>query len=72
MNAKNVGRERVRLVSRLADAVVTVPVVAGYMALGATVLAARSLRDVARRTRGSRRHSGAVSARHSRRSRKTA
>jgi hypothetical protein len=72
MNAKNVRRERVRLVSRLADAAVTIPVTAGYVALGATVLAARSLRDAALRTRGLTRHRAAVSAKHGRHTPKAA
>ncbi len=48
MNAKDVGREGLRLVSQLADAAVAVPVAAGYVALGAVVLVGESLLDVAR------------------------
>jgi hypothetical protein len=44
--------ERERLVSRLAGAALAMPVVAGYVALGATVLVTWSVVYVARRTLG--------------------
>ena len=63
MNANAVAREGLRLISRLAGAVVAVPVVTGYVALGAAVVIGRSLLDTARQTwkrlpslRGSQRH----------------
>ena len=45
----NVAGEGLRLVSRLAGAVVAVPVITGYVALGAAVLVGRSLLDVGRK-----------------------
>jgi len=63
MNANAVAREGLRLISRLAGAVVAVPVITGYVALGAAVAIGRSLLDTARETwkrlpslRGSQRH----------------
>jgi len=50
MNANAVAREGLRLISRLAGAVVAVPVVTGYVALGAAVVIGRSLLDTARQT----------------------
>ena len=50
MNANDVAREGLRLISRLAGAVVAVPVVTGYVALGAAVFIGRSLLDTARQT----------------------
>ena len=50
MNANAVAREGLRLISRLAGAVVAVPVVTGYVALGAAVVNGRSLLDTARQT----------------------
>ncbi len=50
MNANDVAREGLRLISRLAGAVVAVPVVTGYVALGAAVVIGRSLLDTARQT----------------------
>ena len=44
--------QRAPVVSRIADAAVTVPLTAARVALGASVLIARSLRDVALQTRG--------------------
>ena len=41
---------RARLISRLAGAVVAVPVVTGYVALGAAVVIGRLLLDTARQT----------------------
>lgn len=63
MNAKRMKRERAPIVTRLADAAVTVPVAAAHVVLGATVLAARSLRNVARPPRRPTRHRGVVSTR---------
>jgi hypothetical protein len=51
MTVEDVGREGLRLVSRLAGAVVAVPVVAGYVVLGAAVLFGRSLLDAVRLSR---------------------
>ena len=63
MNANDVAGEGSRLISRLADAVMAVPVVTGYVALGAAVVIGRSLLDTAREAwkrlpslRGSQRH----------------
>jgi len=49
MNANDVADEGVRLVSRLAGVVISVPVVAGFVLLGAAVLVGRSLLDVGRK-----------------------
>ena len=51
MNANDVAGEGLRLVSRLAGAVVAVPVIVGFVLLGAAVLVGRSLLDVAGETR---------------------
>ncbi len=45
----DVGREGVRLVSRLAGVAISVPVVAGFVLLGGAVLVGRSLLDVGRK-----------------------
>ena len=50
MTVEDVGREGLRLASRLADAAVAVPVVAGYVALGAAVLVGRSVLTAASET----------------------
>ena len=50
MNANDVASEGLRLISRLAGAVVAVPVITGYVALGAAVVIGRSLLDTARQT----------------------
>src|SRR2546428_13840694 len=50
MNANDVASEGLRLISRLAGAVVAVPVITGYVALGAAVAIGRSLLDRARQT----------------------
>lgn len=50
MDANDIAGEGLRLVSRLADAAVAIPVTAGYVALGAAVLVGQSLLDVARQT----------------------
>ena len=52
MTAEDMGRQGLRLVSRLAGTAIAVPMLAGYFALGATVLVGRSLLDLARQTRG--------------------
>ncbi len=49
MTVNDVGREGVRLVSRLTGVAMSVPVVAGFVLLGAAVLVGRSLLDVGRR-----------------------
>ena len=49
MNANDVAGEGLRLVSRLAGVAISVPVVAGFVLLGAAVLVGRSLLDVGRR-----------------------
>jgi hypothetical protein len=49
MTVNDVGREGVRLVSRLAGVAISVPVVAGFVLLGAAVLVGRSLLDVGRK-----------------------
>ena len=49
MTLSDVGREAVRLVSQLAGVAISVPVVAGFVLLGATVLVGRSLLDVGRK-----------------------
>ena len=49
MTVNDVGREGVRLVSRLAGVAISVPVVAGFVLLGAVVLVGRSLLDVGRK-----------------------
>ena len=51
MNANDVAGEGLRLVSRLAGVAISVPVVAGFVLLGAAVLVGRSLLDVAGETR---------------------
>src|SRR5207247_10381955 len=45
MNANAVAREGLRLISRLAGAVVAVPMITGYVTLGAAVAIGRSLLD---------------------------
>ena len=49
MNANEVAGEGLRLVSRLAGVAISVPVVAGFVLLGAVVLVGRSLLDVGRK-----------------------
>ena len=49
MTLSDVGREGVRLVSGLTGVAISVPVVAGFVLLGAAVLVGRSLLDVGRR-----------------------
>jgi len=49
MTVGDVGREGVRLVSGLTGVAISVPVVAGFVLLGATVLVGRSLLDVGRK-----------------------
>ena len=49
MTVSDVGREGVRLVSQLTGVAISVPVVAGFVLLGATVLVGRSLLDVGRK-----------------------
>jgi len=49
MTVGNVGREGVRLVSGLTGVALSVPVVAGFVLLGAIVLVGRSLLDVGRK-----------------------
>ena len=49
MTVGNVGREGVRLVSGLTGVALSVPVVAGFVLLGAVVLVGRSLLDVGRK-----------------------
>ena len=49
MTVTDVGREGVRLDSRLTGVSLSVPVVAGFVLLGAAVLVGRSLLDVGRR-----------------------
>jgi len=49
MTMDDVGREGVRLVSRLAAVAIAVPVVAGFVLLAAAVLTGRSLLDVGRK-----------------------
>ena len=49
MTVNDVGREGVRLVSRLAGVAISVPVVAGFVLLGAVVLAGWSLLDIGRK-----------------------
>ena len=49
MTVSDVGREGVRLGSQLAGVAISVPVVAGFVLLGAAVLVGRSLLDVGRR-----------------------
>jgi hypothetical protein len=51
MNARALGGEVLRLLSWLVGAAITLPVVAGYVALGAALLVGRSLRLVAGGTR---------------------
>ncbi|TMB23700.1 MAG: hypothetical protein E6J59_01370 [Deltaproteobacteria bacterium] len=49
MTVSDVGREGVRLVSGLTGVAISVPVVAGFVLLGAAVLVGRSLLDVGRK-----------------------
>ena len=49
MTVSDVGREGVRLGSRLAGVAISVPVVAGFVLLGAAVLVGRSLLDGGRK-----------------------
>ena len=49
MTLSDVGREAVRLVSQLTGVVISVPVVGGFVLLGAVVLVGRSLLDVGRK-----------------------
>ena len=49
MNANDVAGEGLRLVSGLAGVAISVPVVAGFVLLGAAVLVGRSLLDVGRK-----------------------
>ena len=49
MTLSDVGREAVRLVSQLTGVAISVPVVAGFVLLGAAVLVGRSLLDVGRK-----------------------
>jgi len=49
MSVSDVGREGVRLVSRLTGVAMSVPIVAGFVLLGAGVLVGRSLLDVGRK-----------------------
>ncbi len=49
MNANDVAGEGLRLVSRVAGVAISVPVVAGFVLLGAAVLVGRSLLDVGRK-----------------------
>jgi hypothetical protein len=49
MTVDDVGREGVRLVSRLAGVAISVPVVAGFVLPGAAVLVGRSLLDAGRK-----------------------
>jgi len=49
MTVSDVGREGVRLVAQLAGVAMSVPVVAGFILLGAAVLVGRSLLDVGRK-----------------------
>ena len=49
MTVSDVGREGVRLGSRLTGVAISVPVVAGFVLLGAAVLVGRSLLNVGRR-----------------------
>ena len=65
MTVNDVGREGVRLVSRLAGVAISVPVVAGFVLLGAAVLVGRSLLDVGRKLLEAR--SGAQEPRKARR-----
>ena len=49
MTLSDVGREAVRLVSQLTGVAISVPVVAGFVLLGAVVLVGGSLLDVGRK-----------------------
>jgi len=49
MTVSDVGREGVRLISGLTGVAISVPVVAGFVLLGAAVLVGRSLLDVGRK-----------------------
>ena len=51
MTAEEMGRQGLRIVSWLAGTAIAVPMLAGYFALGATLLVGQSLLDVVRRTR---------------------
>src|SRR5207244_10485002 len=51
MNANAVAREGLRLISRLAGAVVAVPMITGYVTLGAAVAIGRSLLEDRKSTR---------------------
>jgi hypothetical protein len=48
MSVEDVGNEVVRFAVRVAGVAIAVPVVAGFMVLGAAVLVGRSVRDAAR------------------------
>ena len=49
MTVGDVGREGVRLASGLTGVAISVPIVAGFVLLGAAVLVGRSLLDVGRK-----------------------
>jgi len=49
MTLDDVGREGVRLVSRLTGVAISVPVITGFVLLGAAVLVGRSLLNVGRK-----------------------
>jgi len=49
MTVDDVGREGVRLVSRLTGVAISVPVITGFVLLGAAVLVGRSLLNVGRK-----------------------
>ena len=51
VTAEEMGRQGLRIVSWLAGTAIAVPMLAGYFALGATLLVGQSLLDVVRRTR---------------------
>ena len=48
MRVEDVGNEVVRFAVRVAGVAISLPVVAGFVALGAAVLVGRSVRDTAR------------------------
>jgi hypothetical protein len=48
MSVEDVGNEVVRFAVRVAGVAIAVPVVAGFVVLGAAVLVGRSVRDTAR------------------------
>ncbi len=52
MNAKDVASDGLRMILWVAGTAVSVPVVTGFVVLGAAVLVGRSLLDGVRRTRG--------------------